>query len=41
MIFARETPAARDVVDCGAGKHDLAYVGRFDVVRNCERVSRP
>lgn len=39
-IDAREAPAEGDVVDCGAGRHDVAYVGRFDVVRNCERVIR-
>jgi hypothetical protein len=33
--------ANRDVVDCGAGTRDVAFVDPFDVVRkNCEKVTR-
>jgi hypothetical protein len=30
----------RDVVDCGPGRHDVAYVDRRDRVRHCETVHR-
>jgi hypothetical protein len=29
---------ARDAIDCGPGRRDLAIVDRLDVTRNCERV---
>ncbi len=30
----------RDLVDCGIGTNDVAYVDRLDIVRNCETVRR-
>jgi len=30
----------RDVVNCGSGRKDLAFVDRFDVVTGCEKVKR-
>jgi hypothetical protein len=33
-------PPIRDVVDCGAGRHDIAFVDRSDTVRHCETVHR-
>jgi Ca2+-binding RTX toxin-like protein len=33
-----DRPATRDRIDCGAGKHDVAYVDRLDVTTGRERV---
>jgi Ca2+-binding RTX toxin-like protein len=39
-VQVRDFPAVRDVVDCGPGDRDIAYVDRLDVVEDCEKVSR-
>ena len=41
FIDTANRPAARDIVDCGAGGDDFASVDPKDEVRdNCERVDR-
>ena len=41
FLHSANRPAARDIVDCGAGRDDFAAVDRRDEVRdNCERVQR-
>lgn len=31
---------SKDVIDCGAGTNDVAIVDKYDVVKNCEKVTR-
>jgi len=39
LLYANNHPVARDVVGCGAGRHDIAIVDRKDVVSDdCERI---
>jgi metallophosphoesterase (TIGR03767 family) len=48
-VFARSARGAkrrsgrgdRDVIRCGRGRHDVAYVDRSDKAKGCERVLRP
>jgi Ca2+-binding RTX toxin-like protein len=40
-LVANNRPAARDIVGCGAGRHDIAWVDRKDIVSDdCERIRR-
>ena len=39
LFYANNRPAARDIVGCGAGGHDIAIVDRKDIVSDdCERI---
>ena len=39
LLYANNHPAARDIVGCGAGRHDIAIVDPQDIVSDdCERI---
>jgi hypothetical protein len=38
---AKPNKRDRDVVDCGPGKLDRAIIDAYDIVKNCEKVTRP
>jgi Ca2+-binding RTX toxin-like protein len=40
-VQVRDFPAVKDVVYCGPGDRDTAYVDRLDVTHDCERVRLP
>jgi Ca2+-binding RTX toxin-like protein len=39
LLYANNHPTARDIVGCGAGRHDIVIVDRKDIVSDdCERI---